>query len=226
MSAPPPIIDIADLELVAPSGGEGCRAERLQVARGDIVAIAADLAAFSRLLLRLLATLHTPPAGSYRFAGRAVDIGDDRRCLEIKRRIGYVAADAAMISNLTLRENLLLMRYYLENDLTITIDSSVAGLCRDAGLYPALDERPAVLSDGQRLKAITIREMAKAPVVMLIDRPENFIELSEADAIFRHLKRRVLSGMAVVFYSTHDEMKALANRTWRLECGAIRTDNV
>ena len=217
-----PIIEIVDLQLASAGGAEGCGADGLVVGDGDVVAIAADLAAVSRQLLRLLATLHKPRAGTYRFAGQAVDLGDDRRCLEIKRRIGYVAADAAMISNLTLRENLLLMRYYLENDLAIAIDPVVADLCRDTGLSPFLDRRPAVLNDRQLLKAIAIREMAKAPVLMLVERPENFIELSDDDAIFRHLKNMVQSGMAVVFFSTHDEMKALANRTWRRDGGTIR----
>jgi hypothetical protein len=40
------------------------------------------------------------------------------------------------------------------------------------------------LNDGELLTAIAIREMGKAPAVMLVDRPENFLEIAEADGDF------------------------------------------
>jgi hypothetical protein len=74
--------------------------------------------------------------GTYRFNGEMVNLKDYRQCLAVKRQIGYVAADAAMISNRTIRENLLLTRFYYENDLTIDIDQKTEALCKGCRSVP------------------------------------------------------------------------------------------
>lgn len=221
-STPSPIIEITDLALALPGTPRHYGSHRLAVAQGDVIAIVTDPPIDGRHLLRILATLERPDGGEYRFNGKMVDLKDDRQCLAIKRQIGYVATDAVMISNRTIRENLLLTRFYYENDLTIDIDKTVGSLCRGAGLSQKLNRRPAVLSDRELLKAITIREMSKAPAVMLIDRPENFMEITENDGIFNHLKDMVRSGMAVVFVSHNSKMTGLANRQLTLADGEIR----
>jgi ABC-type ATPase involved in cell division len=214
------IVPIIELKgpVLTPSGSS-----RLTVGRGDVIRIVSDAPAEVRRVLRVLATLVRPREIEYRFNGKAVDLQNYRRCLDIKRRIGYVAADAAMISNRTIRENLLLTRYYLENDLTIDIDETVMSLCRRAGLSAKLDQRPAALNDAELFKAIAIREMAKAPLVMLLERPENFMPDMQDDGIYNHLEKMVRSGTAVVYFSSSSRMHALANRQLNLADGAVRT---
>ena len=225
-STPTSIIDITDMALVSPgiSGHENARS--LTVARGDVITVVTDSPAEGRHLLRILATLERPVRGEYRFNGKRVDLNDYRQCLAVKRQIGYVAPDAAMLSNRTLLENLLLSRIYSENDLTIDMDNTMDSLCRGTGLSRMLNRRPSVLSDRELLKAIAIREMCKAPAVMLIDRPENFMEISENNSILNHLRNMVGSGTAVVFISHHPEMNGFANRQLTVADGEIRTTSV
>lgn len=221
-----PIIDISGLTLVSPGMSRQLDSPRLAVAHGDVIAVFSDPPADGRHLLRILATLAQPERGEYRFNGKMVDLKDYRQCLAVKRQIGYVAPDAAMLSNQTLRENLLLSKFYSENDLTLDLDETLDSLCKGAGLSRMLSRRPSVLSDGELLKAIAIREMCKAPVVMLIDRPENFMEISEMDGIFNHLKNMVGSGTAVVFVSHKSEMNGFANRRLTVAGGEMRTTSV
>jgi ABC-type ATPase involved in cell division len=196
---------------------------QLTINRGDVIDIVSDAPADVRRVLRVLATLERPQEIEYRFNGRLLDLQNYRRCLDVKRRIGYVAADAAMISNRTIRENLLLTRYYLENDLSIDIDAAVMSLCRSAGLSGKLDQRPAVLSEAELRKAVAIREMAKAPAVMLLERPEDYMLDTQDNGIFNHLEEMVRSGTAVVYFSSNNKMNALANRQLKLGAGAVRT---
>jgi ABC-type lipoprotein export system ATPase subunit len=225
-STPSPIIDIRDLTTSPPGTPRQYAVNRLAVTEGDVIAIVCDSPVDGRHLLRILATLAQPDRGTYRFNGELVNLKDYRPCLAVKRQIGYVAADAAMISNRTLWENLLLSRFYYENDLTIDIDEKTGALCRDAGLFHKLHERPSSLSDGELLKAIMIREMRKAPAVMLVDRPENFLQIEEADGIFNHLKNMVQSGTSVVFFSHNNKMTGIANRQLSMADGKISTRSV
>lgn len=222
MQPTPPILEITDLVL-APFGKRTTYgADRLKITRGDVIAIDANAALDSRQLLRVLATLERPKQGRFRFDGFDVDLDDYRRCLSVKRRIGYVAPDCAMVSNRTVRENLLLTRFYHENDLSIELDETMALLCKDAGLSGDLDRRPSELNDGALMKTIAIREMGKRPLLMLIDRPENFIQIKPDDAIFNHLKNMVQSETAVVFFSNNEKMSDLGRRQLTLHNGTIR----
>lgn len=220
MQPTPPILEIADL-LLAPFGKRATYgADRLAIAPGDVIAIDANAALDSRQLLRVLATLERPEQGRFRFNGAEVDLDDYRRCLAVKRRIGYVVPDCAMISNRTIRENLLLTRFYYENDLSIDLDETMALLCKEVGLSDDLERRPSELNDSALMKTIAIREMGKRPLLMLIDRPENFI--TPDDAIFNHLKNMVQSKIAVVFFSNNKEMRDLGRRQLTLHGKAIR----
>ena len=201
-----PIIEIRNLVLSMTGNPGPVGPSRLVIDRGDVVAIIADAPLEGRYLLRVLATLETPERGEYRFKGMRVDLNSNQQCLAVKCQIGYVASDAAMISNRTLRENLLLTRFYHENDLTIDIDETVYGLCKDAGLVSKLDQRPSVLSGTEQLKAIAIREIAKMPAVMLIELPEHFMQMKESDALFQHLKKMIRLESAVVFLFSQQQV--------------------
>jgi ABC-type lipoprotein export system ATPase subunit len=58
---------------------------------------------------------------------------------------------------------------------------------------------------------------------MLIDRPENFMEISENNSILNHLRNMVGSGTGVVFVSHNSEMNGFANRQLTVAGGEIRT---
>ena len=223
---PTPIIEITDLVISFAGEQRTCGSDRLAIMPGDTIAIDMDASIDPKRLLRILATLEPPDKGRYRFNGFALDVADYRQCLAVKRQIGYLTTDAVMISNRTIRENLLLTRYYYENDLTIDIDATIAALCESAGLTDHLNRRPAELNGVVLKKIIAIREMGKRPRLMLIDRPENFMDLGPDDAIFAHLKNMVQSDLAVVFCSANREMNGLARRQLTVSNDTIRIRNI
>ena len=77
----------------------------------DSCCVRSDSSDDARLFLRALATLVYPVQGTYRYKGSVLDFSDYRRLLPLKRKVGYIASDTAMLSNRTIRENLLLRRY-------------------------------------------------------------------------------------------------------------------
>lgn len=218
-----PIIEIRKLIMAHAGPGDHAEANQLMIHQKDMVSIDGDALFDVRHLLRVLATLDQPVLGEYRFKGMPVDLSSYQQCLAVKRQIGYVAADAAMISNRTLKENLLLMRYYHENDLRIDLDETVRCLCNAAGLTHKLDQRPATLSGIELLKAIAVREFSKMPAVMLMEFPEHFMQIQQRDAFFLYLKKMIRLDSAVVFFTKNSKLLGLANRRLMLAGGTIRT---
>jgi ABC-type ATPase involved in cell division len=184
---------MALIELIAyglqPLGtGSGLSDISLTFQRGEIGAVDADDPEEALLLLRGLATLIRPAAGTYRFDGKDLKFSDYRRLLPIKRRIGYVAADAAMLSNRTLRQNLLTMRHYFENALAIDLDPDTELLCRQLGIEKELEKLPSQVDPVDLHLAIAVREISKAPDLLLLDRPEETLGRGGFRRLLGHLQ--------------------------------------
>jgi ABC-type molybdate transport system ATPase subunit len=218
------LIELISYRLPPIGGGNGLTGIDLSLDRGEIAAVNADRPEDARLLLRALATLVPPASGTFRFAGEALDFFDYRRLLPVKRRIGYVAADAALLSNRTLRQNLLAMRYYFENSLAIDLDPETKRLCRQLGIEKELDRLPSHVDPVDLLLAVAVREIGKDPDLMLFDRPEETIGKNG----FRRLLDRIgPSQKSQIWVCASKErvfLEAVANRRIRIRGGAMSAE--
>jgi len=197
------LIELSNYSLAPIGVGNGLDGFYLTLSKGDVCSIQADLIDDARNLLRALATLTHPIQGTYRFRGEKLDFSDYRKLLPCKKKIGYIASDSAMISNRTIRENLLLRRNYFENSLAIDLDENTANLCRLFNIENELDMRPASLNPLDLRLAITIRELTKSPEIMLLNRPEDFVGQTNFDLFIDTFKDLLVSGLPVIFLSSH-----------------------
>ncbi|MGD8368979.1 MAG: hypothetical protein PVG78_15180 [Desulfobacterales bacterium] len=215
-------IELIAYGLPASGTGNGLIDVSLTLDRGAIGAVEADDPEDSRLLLRGLATLIPPAAGTYRFDGQDLDFSDYRRLLPIKRRIGYVAADAAMLSNRTLRQNLLIMRHYFENVLSIELDPATEQFCRQLGIENELEKLPSQVDPIDLHLAIAVREISKAPDLLLIDRPEETIGKEGFRRLLRHLEDHPDKERTWVCASSDREfLKNRCNRRFHIRSGTL-----
>jgi len=169
------MIELIDYTIAADASKDSPKQFSLSLDRGDICAIGTDSSAQACTLLKGLATLLYPLSGSYIFMGEMLDFSDYRNLLPFKKKIGYIGTGAAMISNLTIEDNLLLMRHYAENSLDIPIEGFVADLLRLFGLEGVLTMRPGEVAPLSRRLAIAVRELAKSPDLLLVEYPEDYI---------------------------------------------------
>lgn len=204
------------------SGGlTGCN---LSISSGDICAILSDSPDDARLFLRSLATLERPVSGVYDFDGKRLCFSDYRRLFSVKREIGYVAPDSALLSGRTLRDNLLLMRRWTENNPSAGLDSTALELCRRFKILDKLDERGAETGLWAYRLTVFIRELMKPAAVFLMELPEilfgHFDFETFIDVFNRYLKQ---AGTPVVLYTgRQDFTEMVANRHIIIEDGNIR----
>ena len=200
------LIEMSDYTLAPTGSGNGIRDFYFALAPGDVCAIEAQNPDDGHEFLRALATLSYPVTGALRWNGRRVRLKSYRALLGYKKRIGYIAPDAALISNLTVRQNILLHRYYVENDLGIDLDDRLAAMCNTFGISHKMDRRPADLNSMERQMAIVIREIGKKPEILLLDRPEDFIGHAKFEVLvelFRGRQNQHLAGVDNQWISDH-----------------------
>ncbi len=213
MTAERPLIELCDYRLARNGSGFGLPEFTLSVCSGDICAIDSNNPDDGHLLLRALATLVKPSGGAYLFEGRTLDLANYRELLEYKRRIGYIAPDAALISNMTVRNNLLLGRYYFENNLSIDLGNDVRRLCAAFGITDILDKRAGGLNSLEMQAAIVVREIAKKPKILLLNQPETFIGHARFDFLMEFFNQWIAERLPVVFLSYDRRLvRRFANR--------------
>lgn len=217
------LIELSDYR-IASTRPEGLAWEHLALCVGDVCAVKAASPVDAALFLRALTTLVSPKSGVYRFDGQTLDFSDYRKLLLYKKRIGYITAESNMISNRSIRENLLLMRNYHENSLTLSLDERTEDLCRRFDIHDKLDLRPGQLRPFELRYAVAVRELTKASDLMLLDRPEDFIGQDKLDLFSEILKSDIIPGQVVVFFSLDRYfVKTHANCEIRIDEGAVRT---
>ena len=197
------LIELSDYCLSATESGIGLKNFYFTLSSGDICSIKTDSSDDAHNFLKALATLVYPVNGAYRFLGETVNFSDYRELLPIKKKIGYIGQDSAMISNRTVGENMLLMRCYFENSLSLVLDENALKFCKMFNLQDKLDLRPGDLRPVDLRIAIAIRELTKSVAVLLLDRPEDYFGYNRF-VLFKDIIRDIIeSGHAVVFFS-HD----------------------
>jgi ABC-type lipoprotein export system ATPase subunit len=154
-------------------------------------------------IIRTLLIQNKPVQGAYWFRGKRLAVDDHSQVLDCRRQIGCLSSDTALMSNKTLRENILLQQQYFNNDLSLTLSRQAIQLCSLFNLKPKLDLRPAQLSRKQILHGIFIREILKNPNLMILAYPEETIGERYWNKCLKALKSLKGEKNAILLISQH-----------------------
>jgi phospholipid/cholesterol/gamma-HCH transport system ATP-binding protein len=141
------------------------------VAPGRILAVIGDSGAGKSLLLRHLIGLHRPAAGDVLYDGDSLwhASGDERR--RLRRRTGVLFQGAALISGMTLLENIAI-KLRLNTPLGARDADEVAALkLAIMGLHGYEAFYPSQVSDAVRTRAALARATALDPEILFFDEP-------------------------------------------------------
>ncbi len=197
------IIELNNYSFVSQKTGRPFKAFDFSLAHGDVVSISTDSAEDALIFLKALATLIPPIRGSYRFFDNTLNFSNHQYLLAAKKDIGFVTSHAALISNRSVRENLLLQRAYFTNSLSTKLDPNAQALCNLFHLENKLDLRPAALTEKDYRCVVAVRELIKKPVVLLMEYPEKYIGISNLGA-FNDILFDLLGGeLGIVFLSEY-----------------------
>ena len=176
----------------------------LSVAAGEVVTIAGIEGGGQRELLRAIAGVVAPSAGSRQVAEPIAFIPEDR-------------TSEALIGELTLAENVLLAQ--VAGDPLGWVDAEelrqqTVGIIERHGVQAAGPDIAAdALSGGNQQKLILGRALAGKPAVLVAENPTRGLDVRATALAHRTLRAAAANGAAVLVYSTDlDEVLALGGR--------------
>lgn len=195
----------------------------LEVRTGETVVVVGRSGAGKSVLLKLVAGLLRPDAGTVEVGGESVSGASPREVHAIRLRMGYVFQGAALFDSMTVAENvrLALRRHGVPE---AEVEEKVAHSLSVVGLEGWGDTMPADLSGGMKKRAGVARAVAPTPDYLLYDEPTSGLDpvtTSMIDELILRLEEELRATSLVV---THDMESAyrVADRMALLHSGRVR----
>lgn len=143
----------------------------LQVSRGERLVVMGQSGGGKSTLLRLVLGILKPTSGRVVFDGTEISKLPRRQLNEMRRRVGMVYQYSALISSLSVRNNLALPLEELTDTPTEEIDELIKEMLAAVDMEGSEDKFPAELSGGMRKRIGLARALIMKPDLMLYDEP-------------------------------------------------------
>ena len=200
------------------------RADQLDIAAGEYVAVVGPSGSGKTTLLSLLGGMLSPDTGKVLFDGQSLyDLSLNERTRLRRERIGFVFQTFNLIPYLTALENVQ-VPLYLGGIAASEQRDRANALLEQVGLGNRLDHKPGELSTGQQQRVALARTLANNPQLILADEPTGNLDPESREAILSLFDGFVREGRTIVMV-THDPAAAeRAARKVLLRDGAIVTE--
>jgi len=193
---------------------------RLEVGRGESLAVLGPSGSGKSTLLALMAGLDRPSSGEVRIDGQRIDDLSEDRLARLRRdKIGFVFQSFQLLSNLTARENVLLpMELIGLGDAGSRADALLA----EVGLAERGHHYPSQLSGGEQQRVALARAFGPRPALLLADEPTGNLDGATGKIVLDLLVGMRANQGATLIVVTHDPAVAeLADRRIHLRDGRI-----
>ncbi len=189
----------------------------LRVEPGEVYALLGPNGAGKTTALRCLASLLVPTGGTASVGGADVV----HLPLEVRKRIGFLAASMGLYERLTPVE---LLTYFgrLHGVDEAALERRVSQLVEIFGIADFSNQRCGTLSTGQGQWVSVARALIHDPPALILDEPTMGLDVLSGEVIYRFIEDERERGKAILF-STHQmaEVELLADRIGVLSAGRL-----
>jgi putative ABC transport system ATP-binding protein len=206
------------------SGGPwALRDVSLRVPAGTFVAVMGATGSGKSTLLHCAAGLDRPTSGVVTLAGRDITRMREAALTRLRRdRIGFVFQSYNLLSELTVRQNVLLPgRLGGRRVSAADLDRALG----DVGLTGTAGQRVGELSGGQQQRVAVARALVTRPVVVFADEPTGALDPTTGGRVLGLLREAVDRLGVTVVMVTHDPAAArVSDRLLLLRDGRLVAD--
>lgn len=182
--------------------GDSINNVNFKLTTGQCLIISGNSGCGKSLLLSIICGLVTADSGSVSFNDLSIQQMNNEQHAQFRKLLGVVFQEPALLSNLTIFENLLLplIQHYpdlSENDRGLLIEKA----CQKFNLQRYLHERVEELSNGMRALASFTRALICGPDLLIWDAPLADIDLKWSALIIEILKQMKTENKTMLLFT-------------------------
>ena len=215
------------------TGDRALKEVDLTVPAGQVLALIGPSGAGKSTLIRCINRLVEPTSGDVLLEGESLTHLRSSGLRRVRRRIGMIFQEYALVERLSVMENVLSGRLgyvgfwasYFRRFPQSDIDTAFSLLDR-VGLEPMADKRADELSGGQRQRVGIARALIQKPELLLVDEPTASLDPKTSRQIMRLITELCTEHKLAAIINIHDVALAqmFAQRIVGLQSGSIVYD--
>jgi putative ABC transport system ATP-binding protein len=200
------MIAVGELDFAYASGGFRLTVQRLDIGRGETVALIGPSGCGKTTLLNLISGILVPAAGRIQIQKiHLPDLSADERRDFRALRMGLVFQEFELLDYINVLDNILLPYRVSEVlELTNEVRMRAGSLAADVGLGDKLHRFPQNLSQGERQRVAVCRALLGRPALILGDEPTGNLDPANRDHVMDVLFSYSAETGAPLLAATHD----------------------
>jgi len=197
----------------------------LSIFSGECTIISGPSGSGKTTLLTIMALILSPSGGEVTIKGirTAAMSPDDMAGLRLKY-YGFVFQNAALISALTVLENVLIAAAVQGGAITTGLRERAGFLLDRLGLSDFVNTGSERLSGGQKQRVAIARALINDPAVLLCDEPTSALDVESSTRVLGTLKELAHEGRGIVLVTHDPRAFPYGDRLIQLEDGQVVTD--
>ena len=227
------MLDVSHLSKTYAAGDKALDDVSFSIPAGQVVGLIGPSGAGKSTLIRCINRLVEPTSGTISLSGTHITGMSTKELRSVRRRIGMIFQEYALVERLSVMENVLsgrlgyvsfwrsFTRHYPKADV-----QKAFGLLDRVGLIDHASKRAAALSGGQRQRVGIARALEQDPELLLIDEPTASLDPKTSRQIMRLLLEICNEQHLPAIINIHDVVLArqFTERLIGLQAGRIVFD--
>lgn len=176
-------------------------------------------------LLTIMALILSPSEGKVIIKGEDVTGLPENELATLRlKNYGFVFQNAALISSLTVMENVLIASVVQGGSVSKSLYQRAEGILRRLGMFDYANIKSERLSGGQKQRVAIGRSLINDPTIILCDEPTASLDIESSTIVLETLKGLSQEGRSIVLVTHDPRVFPYGDRLVQIEDGKIASD--